>query len=137
MISLKPPFPGAYPGPVVDDTPTWGAYLRDVPDEGYQTRTNDGPVWVDRGGVLSDGSMWVLVRRTPQPTTETEVIPWHQAASRTLYHGGRCVMCTRVEWYGPGAVPRCWYVEGSTEAYAFPDADGLIAVLVEGGETEP
>ena len=83
------PFPGAYPGPVVDDSFTWGAMLSDAykadPNHAlYQVRTWEpqgaeyGFNWdaldhprVRRGMAVG---AWVLVRRTPKPATAVEVL---------------------------------------------------------------
>jgi len=67
----EPPFSGAYPGPVVDDAPTWGANYSDIPlpRAGWRWTVNMQDWYSAEVAPMAGEPYWVLVRRTPQPAT--------------------------------------------------------------------
>jgi hypothetical protein len=81
-MAEPPPFPGAFPGPVVDGAPTWGAYLRDVPsDDTWQWSHGDWPDWVPGADARGPApSTWVLARRSPKATAEQVIAQYLQHA---------------------------------------------------------
>jgi hypothetical protein len=133
-VHPAPPEPEFYPGPVVDDAPTWGASFDTVPHEGYEVSGHLGG-WASLDDVIEDWppSRWVQVRRTPKPAEPaTERVPWWEAVGRMTPDHQEVVQVTD----NRGHISVGVSLANGSAGYDDADPDGTVEVLVEDGETE-